>query len=125
MTQSSYKKKGFIWGHGSRGLESMIGAKHSGRKLFDHIIIHTGGRGRREEGGGRLSYKPSKLIYSDVLPTAKALPPKSSITSPNCTTEWESSVQMHEPIEDTSHLKYQISLQSLSPNFEDLELWHC
>jgi hypothetical protein len=53
MTQSSYKKKGFIWGHGSRGLESMIGAKHSGRKLFDHIIIHTGGRGRREEGGGR------------------------------------------------------------------------
>lgn len=101
MTQSNLRKKGFIFVYGSWGMESMILRKpqygRRSRKLPGHISS-THRKGREGTGSGLRLETLKAHSQWHTSSSSKAPPPKVSITSPNSTTDWGPSVQLHEPL---------------------------
>lgn len=111
QTKTTSRRKSFSWLNSFRGSVPTWLGKHGNRegqhgsrsrKVTDSKHSYSRNRKRTELGPG---YKPSKLTSSDKLLPAK-LPFPVLTTSPNITTTWEPSVQVHEPRRDISHLDH-------------------
>ena len=93
---------GFIWVFGSRWLVSIMVALKACQHKQDvekPCFIYQWGGGRAGSWARLWTFKDCPSCTS----SSKAVPPKGPIDSPNSTTNWEPGVQIHEPMEDSSH----------------------